>query len=717
MKKFIKILPILILFSSASLAQTPQTSYVLPTINAMKGYTGKANRVYVIEKNQDYVPCNTCVVNDQTVFQGSNGTKWGKVTDSSVVSMISNKDTSSYHTATQIDSAIYSLNRPNGSKTIFILEADTTGNGGTASGVQSVTGLNTDNTDPANPIVKISVDGTTITGDGTPANPLISHASGETTHANNGLSLSGDTVQLGGVLNKNTTIDFGSYNLQINGNLSSGPLVKVNNSGTGFAGEFFGFYPLHGQTSNGVGINADASGTGTGLSATSFSGRATEFKIYPDLNNSIRTVSTFIRRTLAGGGATSGFGLSLDMILETTIAPQFSNSITSEWTDPTSATRTSQLLFTGVYNAVNKDLLSLNGNGSIKFNNYGQNLFTGTLAKSLGVDASGNVIEYDASSGGGTTYTASNGLTLVGTDFQLGGLLTSNTVIAGGNSHTLSVTGNHGANLFSAVQSGDGAAISGWAQGTGVGIVGQGGSAGVQGISDGIFGAVSAQTTSGIGFYANLLGSTNGTIQTAIKIARNTPGTATNGVGSSIEFWTNSTTTLQKANEVISKWVDATDATRSSQFSITGVGGGTPNTLLTLNGNGSIQLNKYGTGIFSGTLAKTLGIDASGNIIEYNASAGSSFGVTTMTEGAANAPNRNSINSYTAASPITNYEIQLPKISIIPSLVNGDRIELKFDQDVTNLSFTVGTAYYVPSTITKGTYILLIYNASDDTWY
>jgi hypothetical protein len=39
-------------------------------------------------------------------------------------------------------------------------------------GVQSVTGLNTDNTDPTNPIVEISVDGTTITGDGTPASPL-----------------------------------------------------------------------------------------------------------------------------------------------------------------------------------------------------------------------------------------------------------------------------------------------------------------------------------------------------------------------------------------------------------------------------------------------------------------------------------------------------------------------------------------------------------------
>lgn len=38
--------------------------------------------------------------------------------------------------------------------------------------VKSVTGLDTDNTDPQNPIVNLSVDGVTIIGDGTPLNPL-----------------------------------------------------------------------------------------------------------------------------------------------------------------------------------------------------------------------------------------------------------------------------------------------------------------------------------------------------------------------------------------------------------------------------------------------------------------------------------------------------------------------------------------------------------------
>ncbi len=49
---------------------------------------------------------------------------------------------------------------------------------GPGSGVQTVTGLNTDNTDPLNPVVNISVDGVSIVGDGTPGNPLVALGSG-----------------------------------------------------------------------------------------------------------------------------------------------------------------------------------------------------------------------------------------------------------------------------------------------------------------------------------------------------------------------------------------------------------------------------------------------------------------------------------------------------------------------------------------------------------
>lgn len=44
--------------------------------------------------------------------------------------------------------------------------------------VQSVTGLDTDNTDPSNPIIRISVDGSTITGSGTPSDPLVAVGGG-----------------------------------------------------------------------------------------------------------------------------------------------------------------------------------------------------------------------------------------------------------------------------------------------------------------------------------------------------------------------------------------------------------------------------------------------------------------------------------------------------------------------------------------------------------
>ena len=45
-----------------------------------------------------------------------------------------------------------------------------------ADGVQSVTGLNTDNIDPANPVVRISTDNASIFGEGTPDSPLFAPA-------------------------------------------------------------------------------------------------------------------------------------------------------------------------------------------------------------------------------------------------------------------------------------------------------------------------------------------------------------------------------------------------------------------------------------------------------------------------------------------------------------------------------------------------------------
>jgi len=66
--------------------------------------------------------------------------------------------------------------------------------------IQSISGLIVDNTDPSNPTVNISVDGTTITGDGSPGNPLVASGGG-------GSQTLQDTTDLGNSTTNNILFD------------------------------------------------------------------------------------------------------------------------------------------------------------------------------------------------------------------------------------------------------------------------------------------------------------------------------------------------------------------------------------------------------------------------------------------------------------------------------------------------------------------------------
>lgn len=77
-----------------------------------------------------------------------------------------------------------------------------------STGVSTVTGLNTDNTDPINPIVKVSVDGATITGLGTPASPLVATASGTALNGTGFVKMTGTTPSY-----ITSPIDSGSYHI------------------------------------------------------------------------------------------------------------------------------------------------------------------------------------------------------------------------------------------------------------------------------------------------------------------------------------------------------------------------------------------------------------------------------------------------------------------------------------------------------------------------
>lgn len=104
--------------------------------------------------------------------------------------------------------------------------------------------------------------------------------------------------------------------------------------------------------------------------------------------------------------------------------------------------------------------------------------------------------------------------------------------------------------------------------------------------------------------------------------------TTTNGFGSSIDFNTQAgtnNTDVALANSIISKWTDAAFATRTSEFSITGVNSSTLQTQLTLKGTGQLQLNRYITGAFtSGTPEYNLAVDTSGNVMQVPTTSGSS---------------------------------------------------------------------------------------------
>lgn len=209
--------------------------------------------------------------------------------------------------------------------------------------------------------------------------------------------------------------------------------------------------------------------------------------------------------------------------------------------------------------------------------------------------------------------TASNGLTLSSNNIVLGGSLTGNTTITTTSSYTLNVATSRAgaANAgFIVTNNSTGSALKGVASGTGTGY-------GVWGTSTDNYGVRGESTGIAAGAFFTI--DTNSNVLNGLIVDRQfTGGSPSNGIGTSIEFRNEtSTTSSTLSNSLISKWTNATHAARVSEFSIDGVYNTVQATLFTLAGSGKATLNKYGVGSFtSGTAVYTLQVDASGNIIE-----------------------------------------------------------------------------------------------------
>jgi hypothetical protein len=241
-------------------------------------------------------------------------------------------------------------------------------------------------------------------------------------------------------------------------------------------------------------------------------------------------------------------------------------------------------------------------------------------------DGLGN-ITFTSTGGGGGTYTVNNGLTeSPANNFQLGGPLIQNTIITS--------TGFK-LDLISNVNF-PGYALGVQNSGTGNGIfvqsVGGNGAiealnnngTGVVGTSSNGYGIRAVSNGNGTAFQAAQTKSTTNVVETIAQLFRETSSLGANGIGGSLDFYveTDNSSSIPLSHKLISKWTNATFASRVSQFEIEGVNNAITSRLFALTGAGQLILDKYGQtpALFPGTPVSSLGVDASGNVVEFTAS-------------------------------------------------------------------------------------------------
>jgi hypothetical protein len=190
--------------------------------------------------------------------------------------------------------------------------------------------------------------------------------------ATNGLTELSGNVELGGTLNKNTTIARGAFNLILSGSTGNvsvtGSDASPSLSVTNTAAQAFSTQGTHSSGSATL-TTLDTSGSAVTASPTLTLGG---LAFAP--GNGYGTSIEFTANGVSGfptGGAMS--------------------TIKSTWTNAT--TLSSKLELTTMNADVESTALTLNADGQATLDNYGSGTYTGTAAHSLSVDSSGNVIE------------------------------------------------------------------------------------------------------------------------------------------------------------------------------------------------------------------------------------------------------------------------------------------------------------------------------------
>jgi hypothetical protein len=298
----------------------------------------------------------------------------------------------------------------------------------------------------------------------------------------------------------------------------------------------------------------------------------------------------------------------------------------------------------------------LSGSGSVILNNVGLgnrmvktstgNIATvfagyGTLIDSTS-NANGLTWEADTSSVNGLVtqsdlaqLTGDNGITRNVNSFELGGTLKQNTTINTTSSYFINVTGANVGQSFKGTNTTTGTGVMGQSA-SGTGVYGLSSSLnGVLGVSTSGTGVV-GESTSGEAINANLIPSSTNTLAPVVRIQRFSTGTAANGIGGSLDWYTQSTGgSTQRSNRIGSSWSNATTGSRTSILEFYGVNSATEARKAALAGTGQWTWDGYPalTAQTDTTTYKPVAIDGSGNVVKMDgwAVSGGGGGSATLT--------------------------------------------------------------------------------------
>jgi hypothetical protein len=476
--------------------------------------------------------------------------------------------------------------------------------------------------------------------------------------ANNGLTLTSNNVQLGGILIKDTNIDLDEWGMNYILNFGTFTIKKdsVGSSYLSYGSDFFEINHFF-DSQNSANFYID-------VNSFHYEGKGSDADF-----------------TLAATQAGSNAGVNLYMYG----GGNASNSQTYLKVTNDSGITTSQLYLT------NSILRLRNLTGGVTIGEIsqpaGETLLFGTTVKITGpttvsdlagnanylvrVDANGKLLTINPSN---YTYSVDNGLNMSSNIIRLGGALSQATTISSANvawnlaltgintsanpaTLAVSTTGSAGTAIQGTTTTGNG--VLGVASGNGVGLTGYSSNngTGVSGTSYtssfslgsgiGVYGATGTGT--GVYAYANSTGIALNAIagsglavyaNSSLKVfsfifdnptapssgihivgsfAKTTTGQPIAGVGfgMSVEYQlANSTGAARQAGTHVFRWTNAVDASRSSAFDLTLVNNAISSTVLTVLNTGKLVLPKYGVNTFAGTAAYILGVDASGNLVE-----------------------------------------------------------------------------------------------------